>query len=332
MDELERDRGGTKWDKAARYLRIATILHGHPAGISAKDVANQLGVSVRTVYRDLDSMQLDADLPVWSDGGKWGLLPTAFLPPLALTLHEAMTLFLAARVLAKATDEQDTELISAFVKLAEILPPVLAEHVRATVDAYATLPADEHFTRVLRTLTEGWSQRRVVQIEYGRGVYDLDKAARKARIRPYAIEPSALTRGIYLLGHDEERGDLRTFKVERIVSAQLTLDTFEAPPSDVFARRLLRAWDVIADEDPVRVVVRFGPAVAARVAETRWHPSQELEPQPDGSLLWTGTVSGTREVRIWILGWGPDAEVLEPADLREQIAALVRAAAELYAS
>jgi predicted DNA-binding transcriptional regulator YafY len=332
MDDLDRDRGGSKWDKAARYLRIATILFGHPAGISARDVANQLGVSVRTVYRDLGAMELDGGLPIWSDAGKWGLLEDAFLPPLALTLPEAMTLFLATRVLAKATDEQDTELISAFVKLAAILPTVLGEHVRATVDAYATLPADEHFTKVLRTLTEGWSQRRVVQIEYGRGVYDPDKAARKARVRPYAIEPSALTRGIYLLGHDEERGDLRTFKVERIVSAQLTPDTFESPSSEEFARRMLRAWDVIADEDPVRVVVRFGPAVAARVSETRWHPSQELEPQPDGSLRWTATVAGTREVRSWILGWGPDAEVLEPARLRTEIAGMLRAAAEHYGS
>src|SRR3954468_4039729 len=106
MDELDRDRGGSKWDKAARYLRIATILHGHPQGIGAKEVANQLGVSVRTVYRDLESMEHDEARPGWGEGGKWGLLPAASLPPLALTLHEAMPLFLAARVLAKATDAQ----------------------------------------------------------------------------------------------------------------------------------------------------------------------------------------------------------------------------------
>ncbi len=82
----------------------------------------------------------------------------------------------------------------------------------------------------------------------------------------------------------------------------------------------------------MKVVVRFAPTVAARVAETRWHPSQELARQPDGSLRWTATVSGTREVRIWILGWGPDAEVLEPATLREEIAGMVRAAAEQYAT
>ena len=69
---------------------------------------------------------------------------------------------------------------------------------------------------------------------------------------------------------------------------------------------------MIADEEPLDVVIRFSPAVAKRAAETRWHPSQETEEQPDGSLLWRATVAGMREIRIWIMGWGADAEVLEP--------------------
>jgi proteasome accessory factor B len=307
-------------------------LHANSGGISAKDIANRLGVSVRTVYRDLDSMSVDAELPIWQDGGRWGLEEGAFLPPLALTLDEAMTLFLAARVLAKTSDEHDSELIGAFVKLAEVLPAVLAEHVRATIDAYATTPTNPRFTRVFRSLTEAWANRRVVEIDYGQGVYDRDKPPRHARVRPYAIEPSALTRALYLIGFDEERAALRTFKVERILAASVTPETFEAPPSDQVARDMLRAWDVIADEPPVRVVVRFGPDVAARVAETRWHPSQELERQEDGTLLWTARVAGSREIRSWILGWGPDAEVIEPAELREEVAGLLGAAARRYGS
>src|SRR6266404_5983946 len=92
------DRGG-KWDRAARYLRIATILHAHPQGISARDIAEQVGVAVRTIYRDLEAMSTDAELPIWQDAGRWGLEAGAFLPPLSLTIHEAMSLFLAARVL-----------------------------------------------------------------------------------------------------------------------------------------------------------------------------------------------------------------------------------------
>ena len=321
------DREGSKWDRAARLLRVATVLHGHPAGISAQSIADQIGVSKRTVYRDLVAMEMDAELPIWQEKGKWGLESGVFLPPLALTLPEATTLFLAARGLAKATDEHDSELLSAYVKLAEILPPVLAEHLHATVDAYATTPRNERFTRVLRVLTKAWAERRVVEITYGPGVYELDKPPRVTRVRPYAIEPSAFTRALYLIGLDESRKARRTFKVERILEASLTPETFEGS-STTIARELLAAWDVISDEPMVRVVVRFSSEVAARVAETRWHPGQTTDSQPDGSLVWDASVSGLREVRIWILGWGADAEVLEPAELRESISAeLVRASA-----
>ena len=108
--------------------------------------------------------------------------------------------------------------------------------------------------------------RRVVEITYGPGVYELDKPPRVTRVRPYAIEPSAFTRALYLIGLDESRKARRTFKVERILEASLTPETFEGS-STTIARELLAAWDVISDETMVRVVVRFSPEVAARVAD-----------------------------------------------------------------
>jgi proteasome accessory factor B len=315
-----RDRAGLRWDRAARYLKIASILHAHPDGIRAEDLAEQVGVSKRTIYRDIDSMGNDAGVPIWQDKGRFGLEEGAFLPPLALTLHEATTLFLAARMLAKTNDEHDSELIGAFVKLAAVLPPLLAEHVRATVDAFAETPPNERFTRVFRVLAEAWANRRVVEIEYDASVYEPGGAPRRARVHPWAIEPSALTHALYLIGWDESRKARRTFKVERILSASLTPQTFTADGARTVALEMLRAWDVIADEDPVDVVIRFSAAVARRAAETRWHPSQELEQQPDGTLVWRGRVAGLREIRIWILGWGADAEVLEPAELRQSVA------------
>jgi proteasome accessory factor B len=323
------DRAG-KWDRAARYLKIAMILRDHPDGISAQALADLVGVSKRTVYRDVLAMDMDAGLPIWNDEGKYGLEKGAFLPPLALTLHEATTLFLAARMLAKASDEHDTELIGAFVKLAQILPPVLAEHIEATVDAFSTTPPNDRFTRVFRVLAEAWAGRRVVEIEYDSGVYDPSKGPRKTRVRPLAIEPSALTHALYLIGYDEAKKARRTFKVERILTAALTTETFPASDGESPAHEMLKAWDVIADEEPVEVVIRFSVAVAKRAAETRWHPSQTLEPQKDGSLLWRGLIAGQREIRIWILGWGADAEVLEPATLRNEVADELRRAAALY--
>ena len=156
--------------RGALPASIAQVLHAHgEAGISAAALARQIGVSKRTVYRDLEAMDLDAGLAIWNDGGRFGLEADAFLPPLALTLPEAMAFFLAARLLTKATDELDPEIIGAFVKLAQVLPPVLAEQLHETADAFADTPRDEAFTRVLRTLTEALAGRRVVEIEYDGG-------------------------------------------------------------------------------------------------------------------------------------------------------------------
>jgi len=324
------ERGGSKWDRAARYLKIAQVLRAHgDAGISAADLARQIGVSKRTIYRDLEAMDLDAGLTIWNDGGRFGLDADAFLPPLALTLPEAMAFYLAARLLTKATDELDTEIIGAFVKLAQVLPPVLAEQLHETADAFADTPRDEAFTRILRALTEALAARRVVEIEYEASVYDPAKGVRHLRLHPYAIEPSALTRALYVIGYDEERQARRTFKVERIHAASLTPETFPAQPP-VVAAEMRAAWDVVSDDTPVGIVVRFDPSVAARVAETRWHPSQVLEHEADGSLRWRGQVSGLLEIRAWILGWGPDAEVLEPSELRTWVAAQLSAAAARY--
>ncbi len=324
------DRAGLKWDRAARYLKIARVLHQHRDGIAAAAIADLVGVSKRTVYRDLAAMERDAGLPIWQDGGRYGLEEGAFLPPLDLTLHEAMTLFLAARALAKASDEYDSELIGAFVKLAAVLPPVLAEHVQATADIVAQRPPDPRFTRVFRTLTEAWARGRVVEIEYDAATYDASRGVRRARVRPFAIEPSALTHALYLIGHDEGRGGQRTFKVERIREASLTTDTFDASEGAGAAALLARGWDVIADQPVQAVAVRFSPSVARRVAETRWHASQVLEPQADGSVVWHGRVAGLYEIQVWILGWGADAEVLEPPELRASVVEQLRRAAATY--
>jgi proteasome accessory factor B len=66
------------------------------------------------------------------------------------------------------------------------------------------------------------------------------------------------------------------------------------------------------------------------VLEATWHPTQTVEAGADGSLVWRATVSGTIEVRLWILSWGDDVEVLAPESLREDVAATHRRALERY--
>src|SRR5262249_27342417 len=106
MDDLdELDRGSGKRDRTARLMRGAGLLEGNPDGMRPKDIADRLGMSVRNVYRDLKALEREVMLPIWSDGGRWGIDATAFLPPLKLTLPEAMAVFLGARLMVRYADK-----------------------------------------------------------------------------------------------------------------------------------------------------------------------------------------------------------------------------------
>lgn len=319
-----------KRDRLARFYRVLRALQGRgEQGVRIEDLARIVGMSKRTVYRDLKALEGELGVPVWSDNGRWGVAGDAFLPPLKLTRAEAMAVFLSARLMVRYADEYDADLAAAFQKLAEGLPPVLADHVQRTLEIMSRREPDALFTRHVQRLTQAWAERRVVALLYDPSIHDPGRAPRTARVHPWFIEPSLQTHALYLFGFDESRGAPRTFKIDRIRDVSLTTQTFEPPVSSV-EDAFVDAWDIIADQPVVDVVLRFDPTIAARVAEARWHPSQRLEPQPDGSLLWRGRVSGTIEIRLWILSWGAQVEVLEPADLRRDVATTWRAAAARY--
>jgi proteasome accessory factor B len=288
-------------------------------------------MSVRTVYRDFRAIEDELDVPTWAEDGRWGILQEeAFLPPLKLTLGEAMAVVLSARLMVRYADKYDPGLASAFEKLEAVLPPALAAHVERTLAALASAPRDERFSRHLAVLTRAWAERRVVHLDYAPGQYEGGSVPRRAVVRPYLIEPSLQTHALYMIGHDEGRRAVRTFKIERIQDASIAPQRFEAPDADALTAALRVAWDIIADQPPTEVVLRFSPTVASRVRETRWHPDQRLDVGPDGSLVWRAVVSGTIEIRLWILGWGADVEVLEPADLRRDVQDTLRRALAAY--
>ena len=113
---------------------------------------------------------------------------------------------------------------------------------------------------------------------------------------------------------------MRTLKIERIRAAEITHERYDIP-ADFDPGKLLRdAWGIwYTDSEPVEVVLRFHPHVALRVKETRWHPSQRIEEQPDGYLLWRAQVAEPQEMLPWVRGWGAECEVVEPAELREAL-------------
>jgi proteasome accessory factor B len=169
-----------------------------------------------------------------------------------------------------------------------------------------------------------------VELTYDAATYSPGRPPRRSRVHPYLLEASATTRALYLIGFDESRGAVRTFKLQRILELSVSPDTFEPSDPAFVQEGLDRAWGVITDQEEVEVELRFDAAIAPLVTETTWHPTEQVTREADGRVLWRARVPGTLEIRRWILQWGAQVEVLAPPELRDEVAETYRKAAARY--
>lgn len=286
-------------------------------------------VTPRTIQRDLKALE-DAEVPIWQDDEKdkprYGIVSGYFVPPLRLTLNSASALYLAARLLMRNTDEHNPHFTSAIAQLAGVLPETMGNALQLTIQDMAKHKVDVEYRDVFEALTLGWATGRKVKIQY--------RSAKRQEyiehiIEPYFIEPGE--RGnTYVLGRVEKWDRVITFKLERILSAELLAETFEMPEDFYPSKILANSWGIIFGDEIEEIVLSFSPTVARRIDETLWHPSQQIEKREDGGRLMRLHLSGTLEIEPWIKSWGAACEVLAPASLRERLAKEARALRELY--
>lgn len=221
---------------------------------------------------------------------------------------------------------------SAALKLQSLLPARLREEVQAMEQAVQiepgpTNPLDGQES-IYNLLLEAITRRKAVRIDYNA------LAERKqvcTKLHPYRLLFSR--RSWYAIGRSSLHRGTRTFNVGRILNLQPLEDRYEIPRGFSIERYLRNAWHLIPEPGPDHeVVVRFRPKVAQNVAEVMWHKTQRLEFLPDGSLDFAVTVSGLQEISWWVLGYGDQAEVLHPVELRRIIARHARGMAEKYAA
>jgi proteasome accessory factor B len=311
--------------KAARLRRIEHRLYNAPRGMRATELAEYCGVDRRTIYRDLESLD-EMGVPVWENEGRYGIERESYLSTIRLNLNEAVALFFAARLLAHHSDEHNPNVVSALSKLAAGLPDTtISSHMARVAEVIRARPLRADYVRVLDTITRAWADRRRVTIRYRAASGELTQRV----ICPYFLEVSRSEPASYVIAHDDLRGALRTFKIERVAAAEILDSSYTIPDDfDPYAH-LAAAWGVI-DEVAVEVRLRFSPSVAPRVRESVWHHSQRLDDTPDGGCQLTMRVGGIKEVRAWVLGWGGDVEVLAPPALREEVRAHAQQMLALY--
>ena len=280
----------------------------------------------RTIWRDLGALQ-QAGFPLYTeraaDGnrGVWRVTEDFKRAlPLKLTLGELAALLMSRHLLSPlGLSVLGPEVASAFDKIQHVLSRdalKVLDQIRDRLGVRPTgaklqAPAAEHLPKIHQALAE----HRTLKTRY----YSASRDSEATR----SIDPYHLTLhngGLYVVGHCHLRGDVRIFAVERMRMVELSARRFEVPASFDAEKYLAGAWGMLRG-DLVTVRVIFARALTPYIRERLWHPSQKLRDLPDGRVEMTLTVADTLEVRRWILGYGVQAEVVDPASLREMLRA-----------
>lgn len=205
----------TRRDMPGRMLRLLSLLQGRRAW-SGAELAKRLGVTERTLRRDIDRLRA-LDYPVLGTtgtGGGYRLTPGRNLPPLAFTDDEAVAVAtgLAGAAAGGISGVEDSSL-RALVKLEQVLPsrlrPQLAAFTHTTV-AVSHEDTPRVDPTVLAVLSASSRAQEIVSFDY----LDRDSLRSSRRVEPHNL---VTVHGLwYLLAYDPDRGDWRTFRVDRI--------------------------------------------------------------------------------------------------------------------
>jgi predicted DNA-binding transcriptional regulator YafY len=319
-------------DQLARQWQLIQRLAKSRAGVALDDLAADLEVVRRTVYRDLDALML-AGFPVVSEkrDGRvfYRFLDTFRLGDVPFTPDEILALAFGEDLLRvlEGTVFHDS-IRSALAKIRAGLGPELADYLARLGAAFRVLPGPHksyaHLRETIRTLNDAVLAQRSVRIRYRTG---RTGAVSSRTLDPYRVWYRS--GGLYVVGHDHKSRELRTFAVDRMTAIRATDDHFAVAADFDFDRYVGSAFGVIA-EPATRVRILFDARWANYIAERTWHPSQKLTPQEGGCVELAMEVGGIDELRTWILSFGDGALVLEPTALRDAVARELAGALERY--
>jgi predicted DNA-binding transcriptional regulator YafY len=322
---------------AGRLLSMLLLLQTR-GRLSAGQLAAELGVSVRTAYRDLARLQA-AGVPLYAETGQFGgyQLVEGYRTRLTgLSGGEARALFLAGLPAPAADLGLAEEVAAARLKLLAALPARLRDAAERTaavfhLDApgWYQEPQSQPF---LTLLMDAVVAQRVIDAEYRR--WREPREVRK-RLRPYGL---VLKSGVWYLVAAGGTGRVATYRVAQMRRVTVTPEGFRRPDgfdlaahwsahlADFEARRFTGSATIrLSPQIRERLPDLADPAVVRAVAETA------AEPGADGWVEATIPIESHRHACQELLRLGADVEVVAPPELRGMLAATVRALAARYA-
>ena len=308
----------------SRVLQLLGLLQSRRVW-SGPELAERLGVTTRSVRRDVDRLR-ELGYPVHAStghGGGYQLGAGASLPPLLIDSDEAVAMAVCLRLAAGGSVAGMGETaLRALSKLDQVMPAKLRSQVAAIHDSTVTLtphsetPIDPE---VLMTLARACRDHEHVDSSY----VDRSGVPSSRRLEPYQLVTTG--RRWYLLAYDRDRHDWRSLRLDRMAEVRARGTTFtarDAPDAADYVGRAISA-------SPYRYVARVRYQAPQEILAQHFSPSSVTfdDAGPGTCIVVTGG-DDARRLALYLAMPGIAFEVLEPAEVAEGASAMARLLAE----
>lgn len=320
-------------DQLGRQWIIIQRLMTTLGGVSARDLADVLDCHRRTVYRDLEALQV-AGFPLYTEetasGPRWKMLDAGRRQmPLPLDMTELMALYLSRGMLSAIHGGVFADAVaSLFAKIKSILPP----ETHAFLDRFGQAVAIRQSPRTSGDQAADAMAAINRAIAEGRCLDLIYRGRRRGRATRRTVSPHKIWYAddtFYLVGYCHLRKDVRVFALDRLTELTVSAAAASIPPGTDLDGPMHAGMGAYSGV-PEPVTIRFSPPAADYIADKSWHPSQRLTHLGDGRLIFEADVAVNAELVGFVLRWGGCAEVLAPPAFRRLVASEIAAMEDRY--
>jgi len=303
--------------KLRRLLFIVPYVAKHAEGVPVEHLAKMLNTDRDELLADLDLLSQvgppDGDpgeylLVSVEDGRVFVDLAHRLTRPLRLTPAEGCSLLLGIRALRESGIAPfDAAMQSAERKLLTALGRDAGEAESLATSTMVSEP-DRVVAGFLRELVTATRKTKRIDIDY---VSASRHQAERRKVDPYGLVHHAGE--WYVVGHCHKRGDVRTFRLDRVAQLEVLGETFQ-PPADFDLEAYRREQLYVPSADAVNVRIHLSPLAVTRIG-ANW-PVGEVTVNDDGSAELLIDCEGFEWVTGWVLGLGRHAWIQAPEEAR----------------
>ncbi len=308
--------------KHSRVSRIVNILTTLQSGqkYTPADLEKLLGISRRTVFRDLKELQsIGIPYKYNKEEGSYRIDPKFFLPPIDFSLQEALSLLMLVHKLRHSLPSSyKNSALLAGMKIENNLPVNIRQYCHSSL-ANITIANEPRavpkcLDNAYRTIQKAMRTKTMLEISYA-ALYEQQQIT--TTLHPYHLLYKR--RAWYVIGYSTFHNAVRTFNIGRIQTILPLNKNFNGGENFNINDYVGKAWCLIPEGKIYDVKLWFSPMVAQNVSEVQWHSTQLAQWHDDGSLTLNFRVDGLNEISWWILGYGDQVKVLSPAALRQKV-------------